>query len=71
MKTTIQVSEHMLMMLKQLKEQERASSYEEALEKSMRKLRLKESMSGYLGKKYGKVSREEILKDLRDKHDRY
>ncbi len=34
-------------------------------------LHLKEFMAGYLGKKYGKISRKEILKDLRDKHDRF
>jgi len=29
------------------------------------------SMAGYFGKKYGKLSRKEILKDLRDKSDRF
>lgn len=67
MPTTIQVSEHMLIMLKKLKEETNATSYEEALEKSMKKWRIKETLAGFLGKK----SSQEIMKGLKDKNDRY
>ena len=71
MVTTIQVNERTLLLLKKLKEELQARSYEDAITKmANQRMKVKESMAGFLGKKYGKVSKKEILKDLRDKHDR-
>lgn len=71
MTTTIQVSERTLVLLKKLKEQMQLSSYDEAIEKAVINKTRPKSMAGFLGKKYGKMSTQEILKDLRDKHDRF
>ncbi len=67
MVTTIQVSEKMLMMLKKLKEQMQASSYEEAMERIVVERTKPKSLAGFLGKKTTK----EILKGLKDKNDRF
>ena len=71
MVTTIQLNENTLRMLKKLKEEVEAKSYEEVIKKIIMERTKKESMAGYLGKKYGRLSRKEILKGLRDKHDRF
>lgn len=71
MVTTIQLNEHTLHLLKKLKEEVRAKSYEQAIRKVIMERTRKGSMAGYLGKKYGKMSRKEILIDLRDEHDRF
>ncbi|MEK6908961.1 MAG: hypothetical protein AABX23_02835 [Nanoarchaeota archaeon] len=69
MVTTIQVNERTLLLLKKLKEELQASSYEEAIIKLAVQRATRKSMAGYLGKKYGKLSRKEIMEDLRDKND--
>ena len=70
MVTTIQLNENTLRLLKKLKEEVEAKSYEEVIKKIIMERTKKESMAGYLGKKYGLLSRKEILKGLRDKYDR-
>lgn len=67
MSTTIQVEERTLELLKRLKEHFGASTYNEAIEQMARKGFRQKSMYGFLGK----MSRKEILKGLRDKHDRF
>ena len=66
MPTTIQIGERTLKILKKVKEETRASSYDEAINKIVA-MRVKESLGGYLGKKPVK----EILRDLRDEEDRF
>ena len=72
MVTTIQVDEKTILLLKKLKEMLEASSYDEAITKiAIKHMKPKKSMAGSLAKYYPKgLSREEILKDLRDKDDR-
>jgi len=73
MVTTIQVDEQLLLLLKKLKEEYRAQSYREALMTGVSQLlKPKISLAGSLKKHFPKgLSREEILKDLRDKNDRF
>ena len=66
--TTIQVEETTVQMLKKVKERTGVSSYNEAIVKLI-KGQTVESMAGSLARKKH-YSREEILKDLRDKFDR-
>ena len=67
MTTSIQVSERTLLLLKKLKEQMQAASYEEAIEEIIIEKTRPKSLAGFLGAKKTK----DILKDLRDKHDRF
>jgi len=71
MPTTIQINESTLELLKKIKRELEASSYDEAISKMVINASRKESMAGYLGKYIGKKSRKEILHDLRDKNDRF
>jgi hypothetical protein len=71
MVTTIQVNEKTLALLKKLRDEIKAKSYEEAIIKVIVERAKKDSMAGFLGKKYGKLSKKEILKDLRDEDDRF
>ena len=67
MYTTIQVKESTMQMLKSLKEEKKAKSYDEAIRrvlKEQRKARF-ESMRGTLKGDW------DIMEDLRDKHDRF
>jgi len=71
MVTTIQVDEKTILLLKKLKLELEASSYDDAINKiAMRCLKPEKSMAGSLGKYVGNLSKEEILNNLRDKHDR-
>lgn len=71
MVTTIQVDENTILLLKKLKEALEASSYDEAITKiAIKHLKPARSMAGSLKKYVGKLSKKEILKDLRDKNDR-
>ncbi|MBI2575059.1 hypothetical protein HYV82_04190 [Candidatus Woesearchaeota archaeon] len=67
MSTTIQVEENTLRLLKLLKEHFGVHTYNEAIEKMAKKGFRQKSMYGFLGK----MDRKEILKGLRDKHDRF
>ncbi|MBS3076941.1 hypothetical protein J4233_01585 [Candidatus Pacearchaeota archaeon] len=69
-KTTIQINTRTLQLLKKLKQELEAKSYEETINKLAIE-RTKKSIAGFLGKKYGKLSRKRILKDLRDEDDRF
>ena len=68
MVTTIQVNERTLLLLKKLKEELQAKSYEEAIIKvANQRTKVKESMAGSL-KKYIKNSQKtkEIIKEIQD-----
>jgi len=68
MTTTIQVNDDTVMFLKSLREQFNQPSYDALLKLLMKKaMRPEKSMYGA----YGKMSMKNILKDLRDKNDRY
>jgi len=67
MVTTIQVQDNTLLLLKKLKEETKANSYDEAIKNIAIARGKEESLYGFLGKK----DRKWILKDLRDKHDRF
>ena len=71
MVTTIQVNERTLELLKKLRAELQAKSYEEAITKVVMQRMKRKSMAGCLGKIYGKMSKKEVLKDLRDENDRY
>jgi hypothetical protein len=72
MATTIQVDEKTILLLKKLKLELAASSYDETINKmAIKHIRLDKSMAGSLKKYTGKLSRKEILENLRDKNDRF
>lgn len=71
MVTTIQIDEKTIFLLKKLKQELDASSYDEAINKiAVKCLKPEKSMAGSLRKYAGKLSKHEILNDLKDKHDR-
>ena len=67
MVTTIQINEKTLLLLKKIKEETKSSSYDEAINKMTIEHVRKKSLAGFLGK----ITRTEILKNLRDKHERF
>ena len=69
MATTIQVSDTTMQMLKRAKERTNSSSYDEAIRKLIAE-QPRESLAGFLARKKH-YTREEILKGLRDKVDRF
>ena len=71
MPTTIHIDEQTLKLLKKMKEELKARSYNETIIKIVVNSSKKESLAGFLSKKIGRKSREEILKNLRDKNDRF
>ena len=71
MVTTIQVEEKTILLLKKLKQELEASSYDDAINKiALKCLKPVISQAGSLKKYAGKLSRFEILKELKDKNDR-
>ncbi|MEK6859784.1 MAG: hypothetical protein AABX54_03130 [Nanoarchaeota archaeon] len=71
MVTTIQVDEKTILLLKKLKQTLEVSSYDEAINKiAIKCLKPEKSMAGSLKKYVGKLSKQEILNDLKDKNDR-
>jgi hypothetical protein len=70
MATTIQIDEKTLLLLKKLKEELDASSYDEAITKIVMKQRKQESMASSLKKYMGKKSLKDLLNNYRDKNDR-
>ena len=67
MVTTVQIQDETLEVLKKVKAETHASSYDEAIRRIV-VYRVKEkSLGGYLGARPSK----QLLKDLRDKHDRF
>jgi predicted CopG family antitoxin len=71
MKTTIQINEKTLALLRKLKEQNEANSYDETIEIIINK-QPKKSMAGSL-KRYMKKGEKlsDILRNLRNEDDRY
>ena len=69
MATTIQVNEETLELLKKYKEQMHAETYDEVIRKFMTKGlgEYAKKFKGYLGN----LNRNELMKDLRDKKDRF
>lgn len=67
MSTTIQIDERTLEILKKIKDETKAASYDEAINKVIADRLKRESLAGYLGRKPLK----DILKGLREKHDRF
>ena len=67
MVTTIQVSERTLQLLKQLREELQTRTYDDTIVRVVAARRKRKSFAGFLGK----MSSQEIMKDLRDKHDRF
>ena len=67
MVTTIQIGERTLKILKKIKEETNSSSYDDAINKIVVSRLKEESLAGYLGKRPLK----EILRDLRDKNERF
>lgn len=71
MVTTIQVDEKTILLLKKLKQTLEVSSYDEAINKiAIKCLKPEKSMAGSLKKYVGRLSKQEILNDLKDKNDR-
>ena len=71
MVTTIQVDEKTILLLKKLKQELEASSYDDAINKiAIKCLKPDKSMAGSLRKYAGHLSKKEILNELKDKHDR-
>ena len=74
MVTTIQINEQTLELLRKIKEEVQAKSYEEAIKKIIIDRTKKKSMAGSLAKYYKNKSLKEILKELQDdrrKSDRF
>ena len=69
MTTTIQVSDATMQMLKKAKERTNSASYDEAIKKLIAG-QPQESLFGAFAKKKH-YTREEMLADLRDEHDRF
>ena len=65
MVTTIQINERTLVLLKKLKEEMNALSYDEAINRMV--LKKENSIKGIFGRK----STKQILNNLRDKNDRF
>ncbi len=72
MTTTIQVDESTLSLLKKLKDRTKADSYNTIIERLIQEsLHPKKSMFGFLNKTNEVITRKRMLRDLRDKSDRY
>lgn len=71
MVTTIQVDEKTILLLKRLKQELEASSYDDAINKiAIKCLKPGTSLAGSLKKYVGKLSRDKILNELKEKYDR-
>ncbi len=67
MTTTVQIQDDTLQLLKKVKEETHAQSYDEAIKKIIFFRVREKSMGGYLSAYASKNTR----KDIRDKHDRF
>ena len=67
MPTTIQINGRTLEILRKIKNETNSSSYDEAINKIVSSRWKGESLAGFLGK----MPRKNILKDLREKNDRF
>jgi len=66
MVTTIQINENTLLLLKKLKEEFEAKSYEEAITKLAMQRTKNKSMAGSLRKYYKNYSTEKMIKELQE-----
>lgn len=71
MLATIQIKKQTPKMLKKIKEEKSSHSHDKAVVQVMQGRTQKHSMAGYLKKYIGRKTKKEILRGLRDKHDRY
>jgi len=74
MVTTIQVQDTTLVLLKKLKDETKAASYDETIKKIVVERTKNESLAGYLKEYMGKDSLKKTLKDLqnmRNESDRF
>ncbi len=71
MATRIQLSEETLELLKKIKEETHSTSYDETIKQLLVSRTCGKSFGGYLRPFGPKMSSEEIMKDLRDKTDRF
>ncbi len=69
--TTIQVDEHVLALLKKLKQEYNASSYGEVIVTTVNNSQKNKSLAGYLGKLLSKKEKEEIMRDDRRDSERF
>jgi predicted CopG family antitoxin len=67
MVTTIQIQDTTLQILKRVKAETQSRSYDDAITKLVAKKATTTSLAGFLGK----LPMKEIMKDLRDKDDRF
>ena len=67
MTTTIQVSDDTLELLRKVKKDTQSTSYDEAIKQMVFWTVREKSLGGYLGSS----PRKQLLKDLRDKHERF
>mgnify|MGYP003395096717 CR=1 FL=1 len=67
MLTTIQVTDKTLQLLRKVKHETTAHSYDEAIQKLVIQKSKQQSLAGFLGNK----TRKQILSGLRDKDDRF
>ena len=67
MQTTIQINDKTLHILRKLKEETNSSSYDEAINKIVADRSRNISLAGFLGKK----PINSLLKNLREKHERF
>jgi len=66
MVTTIQVNDNTLLLLKKLKAEFKANSYDEAIVRASAQRVMKKSMAGSLAKYYKDESLKDILKELQE-----
>lgn len=69
--TTIQVDEHVLSLLRKLKQEYGVSSYGEAIVRTVSYNMRKKSLAGYLNKLLSKKEKEEIMRDDRRDAERF
>ena len=67
MSTTVQISDETLELLRKIKADTKSTSYDEAIRKVVASCVREKSLGGYLGRKPS----SQILKNLRDKHERF
>ncbi len=67
MPTSIQVNKETLELLKKMKQQTKAQTYDEVIQNFMKLSEYAKSVRGLIGKR----NRTELLKGLRDKGDRF
>ncbi len=67
MPTSIQINEETLELLKKVKHQTKAQTYDEVIQNFMKLSAYAKTFRGFIGKK----KRKDLMADLRDKKDRF